>query len=149
MIITSDLAGNGYSGIVSGDSASVFQIGTTGSLVQVSFGAGASTQQFSGFTGTVRVFDGASLRFSSTSALNNGGTGTTFDLGTSGVLTARNSGTVNLGSLVGSGTVSGASGATGTTIYSIGAKNVSSTFNGSITDSAADRKASLTKKPRV
>ena len=145
VFMTTDNAANGFSGLVTGDAASVYQIGNTGSLTQVSFSLGANTQQFGGFAGTVEVFDGASLRFSQTSGVNNGGSGTAFDLNTSGVLTARNSGTVNLGALTGSGTVSGSSGAPGTTIYSIGAKNVASTFNGIITDSAADRKAAVTK----
>ena len=79
-----------------------------------------SALNLAAIAGTVKIFDGASLRFSSTSGVNNGGTGTTFDLNSSGVLTTRNSATINLGALAGSGisSLTGSSGATGTTIFS-------------------------------
>ncbi len=115
-------------------------------MTQVSFSAGGSLQQFANFAGTVKIFDGASLRFSSTSGLNNGGTNTTFDLGTTGNLTARNTGTVNVGALTGAGTITGASGAdNNTTTFSIGAKSVANTYSGVISNSSAIRFAALTK----
>lgn len=145
VFMTTDNAGNGYSGLISGDAASTYQIGTAGNLAQVSFSLGASTQQFGNFLGTVKIFDGASLRFSSTSGVNNGGSSTTFDLGTSGSITTRNTATVNLGAVKGTGSLYGSGGANGTGTYAIGGLNTDNTFDGFISDSAALRFAALTK----
>ena len=71
--ITTDNAANGYSGIITGDATSTFTIGATGATTQCSFSLGANTQQFGPMLGRVEIFDGASLRFSSTSGVNNGG----------------------------------------------------------------------------
>jgi len=143
--VISNQAGNGYSGLVTGDAASTFQIGNTGALVQVSLNAGP--QQFANFLGTVRISDGGSLRFSASSGLNNGGVNTTFDTLTSGDIATRNGGTVHLGVLTGNGFVSGSGGATGTAVFSIGGKGTDSTFGGIIRDgnAATSRFAAVTK----
>ncbi|RYD49359.1 MAG: hypothetical protein EOP85_01745, partial [Verrucomicrobiaceae bacterium] len=144
--ITTDNAANGYSGVITGDASSTVTIGGTGALAQCSFNLGANTQQFGPFLGRVELFDGASLRFSATNSVNNGGAGAIWDTNTSGFLTTRNSGTVNLGSVVGTGTLAGSGGAAGTAIFSIGARNEDCVFGGIIQDSnATDRKAALTK----
>lgn len=144
--ITSDNAANGYSGVITGDAASTVTIGATGLLAQCSFGLGGNTQQFGPFLGRVEIFDGASIRFSSTSGVNNGGAAAIWDTNTTGFITTRNSGTVNFGSLVGNGTVAGSGGAAGTAIFSVGARNEDCVFAGIIQDSnATDRKAALTK----
>lgn len=143
--ITSDNAANGYSGVITGDAASTVTIGATGLLAQCSFGAGSSIQQFGPFLGRVEIFDGASIRFSSTGAVNNGGAAAIWDTNTTGFITTRNSATVNFGTLVGNGTVAGSGGANGTAIFSIGARNEDSVFGGIIQDSNADRKAAVTK----
>ncbi|RYD19302.1 MAG: hypothetical protein EOP88_19490, partial [Verrucomicrobiaceae bacterium] len=144
--ITSDNAANGYSGIITGDAASTITIGATGLLAQCSFGLGGNTQQFGPFLGRVEIFDGASLRFSSTGGVNNGGAAAIWDTNTTGFVTTRNAGTVNMGSVVGNGTLAGSGGAAGTAIFSIGARNEDCVFGGIIQDSnATDRKAALTK----
>lgn len=144
--ITTDNAANGYSGVITGDAASVVTVGAAGSLAQCSMNAAANTQQFGPFLGRVELFDGASLRFSATTNLNNGGAAAIWDTNTTGFLTTRNGGTVNLGSLVGNGTLAGSGGAAGTAIFSVGARNEDSVFGGIIQDSnATDRKAALTK----
>jgi autotransporter-associated beta strand protein len=144
--ITTDNAGNGYSGVITGDANSQVTIGASGNTAQCSFSAGANTQQFGPFLGTVNIFDGASIRFSSTSALANGGASTIFNIGVGSDFTARNSGTVHVGALTGVGTLSGSSGATGTTIFSIGGKGIDSTYAGVIRDAATGtRFAAVTK----
>lgn len=144
--ITSDNAANGYSGVITGDAASTVTIGASGLLAQCSFGAGTNIQQFGPFLGRVEIFDGASIRFSATSNLNNGGAAAIWDTNATGFLTTRNGGTVHLGTLVGNGTVAGSGGATGTATFSVGARNEDSVFAGIIQDSnPTDRKAALTK----
>ncbi|MCU0791281.1 MAG: autotransporter-associated beta strand repeat-containing protein [Opitutaceae bacterium] len=115
-----------------------------GGTTQVNFGA-AATQQLAGMQGTVEIPQGATLRFSN-SNLNNGGISTSFEL--AGTISGRNNGTVNLGKLTGTGTLSGSGGAdTNTTIFAVGGKNEDSTFAGLIVDSnvAVGRRAALTK----
>ncbi len=142
-IITSANATNGYSGAVTGAAGDVLQIGNTGNVGQVSFNA--TTQQLSGFLGTVEIFDGASLRFSATS-LNNGGSSTAFDTNVSGEIVGRNNGTVTLGSVVGTGFLTGSNGAdNNTTVFSVGGKAVDFTFGGVIRDANTIRRAALTK----
>ena len=144
--ITGDNAANGYSGFISGDAASTVTIGATGALTQVSFDRKLNEQQFLNFLGTVKIFDGGSIRFSASSALNNGGASALFDTSLTGNIATRNGGTVNLGALTGTGSVTGATGATGTAIFSVGAKGIASTFGGVMNDgNLTDRKAALTK----
>ena len=144
--ITTNSASNGYSGIITGDGNSTVTIGATGATTQCSFNLGASTQQFGPFLGTVKIFDGASIRFSSTSGVVNGGASALFDTNLSGDIATRNTGTVHLGALVGNGTLTGAGGAAGTATFSIGARNQNCIFGGRVNDAnATDRKAALTK----
>ena len=140
--MTSAVVGNGYSGLITGDANSVYNVGGT---VAVSFSLGASTQQFGSFLGRVEVLDGASARFSSTSGVNNGGASSIWDTNTTGNITSRNTATVNLGSLVGSGSLSGSSGADGTCTFSVGGRSENCTFDGSITSPTAARIGALTK----
>lgn len=144
--ITTDNAINGYSGVITADANSTVNIGAPGLLTQVSFNNNANTQQFGGVLGTVKIADGGSIRFSATSGVNNGGSSATFDTSISGDITTRNSATVNLGALIGTGTLTGSSGATGTAIFSVGAKGIDSTFGGVIrNNNTTDRLAALTK----
>jgi autotransporter-associated beta strand protein len=129
--MTSDSAGNGYSGSVTGDAASTFVI-SNGGGAQVSFSAGSSIRQFGNFLGTVRIASGGSIRFSSTSGVNNGGENATFDV--LGSLETRNGATVHLGALTGNGSVKGPSGGDGTVTYVVGEKNLDTTFDGTITE---------------
>lgn len=96
----------------------------------------ASTQQFSGVSGTVAVAAGATLRFSA-SSLNNGGTSTTFDL--TGGITTRNNGTLTLGALQGSGNISmGGSGLNNQPLtVVVGGKGLNTTYSGVMSDADA------------
>lgn len=98
-----------------------------------------------GFNGTVALGNsGGFFRF-------NGSTGsaaTLFDLGNgTSTLNNRSGATVNLGGLTGGGNtiVSGASAQDGLSTYNIGGKNLSTTFNGTITNLNAARSLSLNK----
>jgi autotransporter-associated beta strand protein len=135
-IITSDNAGNGCFGAISGAANASFQIGNTGALTQVSLSANNNVRQFENFAGTVEIFDGASVRFSASNTLNNGGLDATFDTNTSGTITTRNNGTMNLGALTGNGTVTmGSSGSNNAWLtYNIGAKGTDTTYGGRILD---------------
>ena len=126
--LTSDNAANGYAGSVGGAADSALQVGKAGFLVQCSLSPG-SLQQFANFAGTVRVFDGASLRFSPTTNLNNGGANATFEV--NGFLTSRNGGTITMGALSGSvlGNISGSTNG-GTVTYTVGQKNLNTTYAG-------------------
>lgn len=129
---------NGYSGSVScSDDTSTLIIAGP-----VSAGA-QNLKQFQGFTGTVQINSGAQLRFSPTSAVNNGGDFTRFLV--NGTLNTRNGGSVALGSLTGLGNVTGGGNADGTTAYTIGALGVDSTFDGNLSDATPTRAISLTK----
>ncbi len=96
----------------------------------------ASTQQFSGVSGTVAVAAGATLRFSA-SSLNNGGTSTTFDL--TGGITTRNNGTLTLGALQGSGNISmGGLGLNNQPLtVVVGGKGLNTTYSGVMSDADA------------
>src|SRR5262249_51802637 len=111
--------------------ARTFTIGGSGN-------GGGNMTNFSGtlYLGTVSGF----IRFNDTSASQNlGSPNATFNLGTgSAILLARNGGvTIELGALLGgSGTsLQGrASGNSGTLTYSVGARNLDTTFDGVIAD---------------
>lgn len=130
--LTTDLAGNGFGGPVGGGADSILQIGQPGAWTQCSFSAGR-VQQFANFKGTVRVPPHASLRFSATGGMTNGGAATLFEI--DGNLTTRNGGTVTMGALRGAatGTITGAM-TTGTVTYSTGFANLDSTYAGVIND---------------
>lgn len=120
--------GNGYSGPISGDSASTLAIPNIGQGISFN---GANIQQLNGFSGTVLLTNGCTLRYSATSGLNNGGTNTTFDVEGNGQVECRNVGTVTMGALVGTGFINGAT-TGGIDTYIIGGKNANDTFNGTI-----------------
>ena len=127
--LTSDNISAGFSTAFTGSSDQIFTI-SGGNQVNIA----SSSQQFSGFSGTVAVDSGATLRFSS-SGLNNGGDNTTFDL--TGNVVTRNNGFLALGALSGSGNISmGGSGPTNGQLYlTIGAKGIDTTYSGAISDS--------------
>src|SRR5262249_50918230 len=113
------------------NSGRTFTLGGTGS-------GGGNMVNFSGtFSGGNSV---GFLRFNDNGNQNLGSTNAIFDLGTgSAVMLARNGGiTLNLGALSGgpNTSLSGrASGSSGTLTYSIGAKGLSTTFQGAISNS--------------
>jgi fibronectin-binding autotransporter adhesin len=140
--LSSSQQGNGYGGQVYGDATSTNVI-----LNDVSCGAN-NVKQYQNLPGVVQIPSGASLRFSSTSLAVNGGDTTTFEV--EGQLDTRNgTGTtgagVSLGALVGTaGTLTGAINADGNSLYVIGAKNVDSTFSGTVSGTTP-RGTSITK----
>jgi len=126
--------GNGYSGnLSSGDTNSVLNLSGG-----VSFN-GTATSQFSGFTGTVNIPSGATLRFSLASSGNTfGSLNPNFII--NGTLQPRNAGnTITLGALNGAGQLTGpqtAGTGTGNTVYNIGGKNLDALFTGNIVSNA-------------
>jgi autotransporter-associated beta strand protein len=127
----SNTQGNSYGGNVVGDGTATF-------IITNSLSFGAQTKQFQTFTGLVQVASIGALRFANTSVLTNGGDNATFDV--EGTINTRNgtgatgSQGISLGALTGAGTLSGAGNASGTTVYVIGSKGISSTFTGTISD---------------
>ena len=127
--------GNEYSGnLIAGDTNSVVNLSGG-----VSFN-GTATSQFSGFTGTINIPAGATLRFAVASSGNAfGSLNPNFII--NGTLQPRNAGnTITLGALNGSGQLTGqqtqpSSGGIGNTVYNIGGKNLNANFSGSIIDS--------------
>jgi len=133
-IVTSSSLGNGFSSLfLSGDGASTNSIPGPVSCNQ------ATTKQFEGFTGTVQVEAGGQLRFSSTSVRSNGGDFTTFVV--LGLLNTRNPTLtglgIQLGALMGNGTVAAGNSGAGTTLYVIGGKGIDAEFSGTIADQSA------------
>ena len=138
--MTSGNLANGYSGsISSGDDQTTFIIAGPVSM------DGQNLKQFQNFTGTVQINNGAQLRFSKSSGVNNGGDFTKFVV--NGTLNTRNGGAVACGSLDGNSTgiLSGGGSGAGTTAFSIGALGLDSTFSGIISDANATGVTSLTK----
>ena len=126
----------GFSGIISsGDNTAVININLTS--------LSANADQLDNFSGTVNI--GASgVRYSNQGGGSNGGTNATFNL--TGLLNSRNALTQNVGALTGSGTLQGASSsAPGNSTIFIGAKNINSTFNGTINEGSASSHTSITK----
>jgi len=124
----------GFGGNISGTADQTLTISNAGGQnVNVN---GTSKQQLNGFYGTVAVPLGSTLAFRATS-LSNGSDNATFNV--NGNIITRNGGAVVLGALTGSGTLgSGTSGSSNTTLtYTIGAKNIDSTFSGIIRDGDA------------
>ena len=120
------LGGSAYNGSVYGGPNSTNFI--AGSISEQA----ASLQQYANFPGTVQILTGATLRYSATANLNNGGPNTTFDIEGTGVLQTRNAGTVWVGALTGNGFINNPQANTGTGTFIIGTKNVDSTFSGTI-----------------
>ncbi len=134
--------GNGIAGtVVSGDSTSVISINGS-----VSFSA--TTRQLDPFTGTVLIPSGQTLRFSSTSG-GDGSTNANFVV--NGTLQPRNANiTTILGSLSGSGVLSGPQTVTTSTspvTYIIGTNNASTTFSGRFTELNLPTGAATTNDP--
>jgi autotransporter-associated beta strand protein len=120
--------GNNYAGTIIGDPASTLNI-----INPLSFGASA-TNQLQPFPGTVHLVAPATLRFSATGGLANGGDNTTFVVDTNTTLQTRNAGEVSLGALFGQGFVGGDQLTNGgAATYTIGLKNINSTFSGTLT----------------
>jgi autotransporter-associated beta strand protein len=125
---------NSFTGnVISGDTNSVLNI-----YDDVSF-AGTGSAQFDGFTGTIHILPGGSLRFSEgTSGNTFGSLQPTFVI--NGTLRPRNAGnTIRLGALSGNGTITGQEkpadqGGTGNVTYNIGGNNTDALFTGVISD---------------
>jgi autotransporter-associated beta strand protein len=132
--LNSSALGNGFEGdLSSGDTTSVLNI--TGG---VSFGA-TNSAQFDGFTGTINIQSGATLRFSANSSGNTYGS-LNPTLIINGTLQPRNAGnTIQLGALSGSGVLKGPQSdqGSGNTLYVIGGNNSPGTFSGLIQSNTA------------
>jgi len=128
----------------------------TSSGSTLTFG-GATGGDMANFTGAITVIStnvsgtgsAGNLRFNNTSTENNfGSASASFNLGNGAInLQNRNSGTISLGELTGGPATSldGNSSTGGTTIWSIGGKNTSTTFAGKIKDNAANEISAVTK----
>jgi fibronectin-binding autotransporter adhesin len=128
----------------------------TASGSTLTFG-GASGGNMANFTGSIIVVTNASgtpsagtIRFNNGgSQVNTGNSAMSVNLGTNStvILGNRDPGTTSIGELTGGpGTiVKGPTGAAGTEVWSIGAKNTSVTFAGSFVNNAANEIAALTK----
>jgi autotransporter-associated beta strand protein len=122
--------GNEYSGnLISGDTNSVLNLSTA-----VSFN-GTATSQFSGFTGTINIQSGATLRFAVASSGNSfGSLNPNFII--NGTLQPRNAGnTITLGTLNGSGQLTGpqtTNTGTASTLYIVGGNNLNGNFSGTV-----------------
>lgn len=132
--ISSGGIGNGLDGdLFSGDDTSVLNLAGG-----VSFRA-TSSGQFNGFTGTINIQPGATLRFSANSSGNiYGSLNPTFII--NGTMQPRNAGnTIRLGTISGGGTFTGpqSNGGSGNTTYEIGGDNSDATFSGVISSNSA------------
>lgn len=128
----------------------------TGSGSTLTFGGGTGGNM-ANFTGAITVVStnaagtgsAGNLRFNNTSTANNfGSASASFNLGTGAInLQSRDSGTINLGELTGgpAASLDGTSGGGGTTVWSIGGKNTSTTFAGTVKDHAAGQLAAVAK----
>jgi rhamnogalacturonan endolyase len=109
-------------------------------------GNGNGGGNMSAFTGAINVIStnasgtasAGNLRFNNNSTVyNSGSASASFNLGTGAMnLQSRDAGTINVGELTGGPATSldGNSGGSGTTVWSIGGKNTSTTFAGTIKD---------------
>ena len=125
---------NGFSGsVASGDAASTLNLSGSASF------SGTSTAQLDGFTGTINILSGSTLRFSANSSGNNyGSLNPAFVI--NGTMQPRNAGnTILLGQISGAGALSGpqSSAGTGDTLYLIGGNNADANFGGSISSNTA------------
>lgn len=125
--------GNTFAGnLSSGDATSVLNFAGGESF------SGINSAQFDGFTGTINIQSGATLRFFT-------GTGNTFSSFNptfiiNGTLQPRNAGNIiQLGAFSGSGTLSGpqSNSGSGDTLYVLGGNNASATFSGIISSNTA------------
>ena len=126
----------------------------------LTIGGASSTATMANFTGKIIIaplnngglVSQGSLRFNSgNTAANTGNVSASFNLGTNVndavYLTSHNGGTINLGELIGgpSTVLLGSRSTTGTTIWSVGGLNTSTTFAGSISNYGAANISALTK----
>ena len=116
--------------------------GNTNSVLCISSGvsfSGTDSSQFDGFTGTINILSGATLRYSPDSSGNTyGSLVPTFLI--NGTMRPRDAGnTVQLGALSGSGSLAGpqSNAGTGDTLYVIGGNNVNASFSGNISSNNA------------
>ena len=116
--------------------------GSTNSVLCISSGvsfSGTDSSQFDGFTGTINILSGATLRYSPDSSGNTyGSLVPTFLI--NGTMRPRDAGnTVQLGALSGSGSLAGpqSNAGTGDTLYVIGGNNVNASFSGNISSNSA------------
>ena len=131
--------------------------GPTNATLAVGIASGGTltiSGSMTNFLGTVLLTGAGTFRFNSAGGAGGdtafGGQNTTYDLGSAGILNARNSDTINLGTLEGSvgSTLSGQGSGNGTLIWVIGAStnNPNSDFAGIISDgSVSTRVTSITK----
>ena len=154
-----DMAGGtvayNLNGAWSGD-GTILVTNDTGSGSTLTFGGGTGGNM-ANFTGAITVIStnaagtgsAGNLRFNNTSTANNfGSASASFNLGTGAInLQSRDSGTINLGELTGgpAASLDGTSGGGGTTVWSIGGKNTSTTFAGTVKDHAAGQLAAVAK----
>ena len=127
--VASGQLGNGISGSISSEDAA----STLNLSGGVSF-SGTDSTEFDGFTGTINIPSGSTLRFSSNSSGNSyGSLNPTFVI--NGTFQPRNAGnTIQLGQFSGSGTLAGpqSNAGTGDTLYVIGGNNADANFSGTI-----------------
>jgi fibronectin-binding autotransporter adhesin len=142
-LCTVDVNGFSGGGLLSGAWSGDGVVNLTNLVAGATFTAGGNGLgggTMSAFTGTVNLGTNAgTFRFNNGGGNNNvGNAGATFDLGTgSAIFLSRNrNAAVNLGVLKGgpNTSIKQGSSSSGTTTYSIGAKNVASTFAGTIAD---------------
>lgn len=132
--ISSGQLANEFSGnIFSGDNTSVLNLSGGCSF------NGSASSQFSGFNGTIDIPSGSTLRFALQSSGNKfGSLNPNFVI--NGTLQPRNAGnTVTLGTLNGSGQLTGpqtAGTGSGATLYAIGGNNQNGNFSGTIVSNA-------------
>lgn len=130
VVVGSGQLATGFAGaMTSGDTNSTITLSNS-----VSF-TSSSSSQFSGFTGTVNIPSGSTLRFSyNGSGASLGSLNPNFII--NGTLQPRNAGnTITLGALNGAGSLTGpqtTNTGTASTIYNIGGKNLNATFTGNI-----------------
>jgi autotransporter-associated beta strand protein len=119
--------------IVSGNTNSTLCI-----LSGVSFG-GTDSSQMDGFSGTINILAGGTLRYSSDSSGNTyGSLAPSFLI--NGAMRPRDAGnTIQLGALSGSGSLAGpqSNAGSGDTLYVIGGNNVNASFSGNISSNSA------------
>jgi len=128
-------------GLADGVTGKLFS-GSTNSVLCISSGvsfSGTDSSQFDGFTGTINILSGATLRYSPDSNGNTyGSLVPTFLI--NGTMRPRDAGnTVQLGALSGSGSLAGpqSNAGTGDTLYVIGGNNVNASFSGNISSNNA------------
>ncbi len=142
VIVAAGQSGTIYSPGLANSLSGNLSSGNTNSVLYISSGVsfgGTTSTQFDSFTGTINILSGGTLRFSPNSSGNTyGSLNTTFAV--NGTLQPRNAGNiVRLGTVSGSGTLSGpqSNAGTGNTTYHVGGGNRDMTFTGVISSNTA------------